>query len=404
MKAFDNIPLDEYQYILPEEKISKYPLEKRDSSKLLIYRNGHISDTIFSDIDKILPQDSSLCYNNTKVIHARLEFQKASGASIEIFCLSPVDPVEYQTAFTQTKSCTWMCMVGNLKKWKSEILQMKILINKRTHILYAEKIKIENDKVLIKFSWDEECTFGELIESAGIIPIPPYLKRKSESIDKERYQTIYSKFRGSVAAPTAGLHFTENIIARLTAKGITLNEITLHVGAGTFQPIKATNALDHTMHTETVEISDDVIRHLTEQSKGVIATGTTTLRTLESLYWLAIKSIQKNKLVTEVGQWDYKNINPDLTLTEALHGLIDLLAKERIKFLDFKTSLMIVPGYQFRVVDILITNYHQPGSTLLLLVAAFVGDAWKDIYRYALSNNFRFLSYGDSSILWQKKY
>jgi S-adenosylmethionine:tRNA ribosyltransferase-isomerase len=395
------IPIHEYTYDLPEERIARYPLACRDQSKLIVLNDGKIQEEIFKNIDRFIPDKSQLYFNNTRVIHARLKFQKATGAQIEIFCLAPYKPVEYELVFPQTKWCIWECMVGNLKKWKSGQLLLSHEIDGVLISLVAEKIGLINENVLVQFSWNGNLSFGRLLDETGSIPIPPYLNREPENIDKERYQTIYSKFNGSVAAPTAGLHFTPAVFEKLSKKNISVHEITLHVGAGTFQPVKSENALNHTMHHELFTISKETLKELSDNRYPIIATGTTTLRTLESIYWLAVKSIRENMLVTKLDQWEQNSLHGNITTGIAFAALLDLMTKEKITILTAQTGIMIVPGYDFKVVNGLITNFHQPNSTLLLLVAAFVGDKWKDVYQYAMKNNFRFLSYGDSSLLWK---
>jgi S-adenosylmethionine:tRNA ribosyltransferase-isomerase len=395
----DKISIKEFNYPLDSKRIAKYPLDKRDKSKLLIFNKGNISEDEFSSLSKYLPEKSRLFFNNTRVIHARLKFQKHTGALIEIFCLSPVNPVDYQLSFAQIESCTWNCLVGNLKKWKSEILQLSVFVDGIDVLLSAEKLETLNNSVIIRFTWKGQVSFGKLIDETGQIPIPPYLNRESENIDNERYQTVYSKFDGSVAAPTAGLHFTPEVFKNLNNKEISLHEITLHVGAGTFQPVKTEDAQQHLMHNEFFSVNLETIKLLAENKNPVISIGTTTLRTLESTYWLAVKSLEKNKLITELHQWENENLSSETSVKTALYGLLELMNKEKIKNLNASTSIMILPGYQFRMVNGLITNFHQPQSTLLLLIAAFTGEKWKDIYDYALSHNFRFLSYGDSSLL-----
>jgi S-adenosylmethionine:tRNA ribosyltransferase-isomerase len=396
----ENINIKDFNYFLPDEKIAKYPLELRDKSKLLVSRNNRITDDVFANIGNYIPQGSLLFRNNTRVIHARLIFQKKTGARIEIFCLSPADPVEYQLSFSQTKTCNWNCIVGNLKKWKEEILELQVQFDELQIILKAEKIGFRKDKVKIRFCWDGEISFGKLLDHIGNVPIPPYLHRESEQIDNERYQTVYSHFDGSVAAPTAGLHFTPFIFENLEIKNILPLDITLHVGAGTFQPVKVTNAMDHKMHIEYFSVDSSVIRRLAEDYESIVSTGTTTLRTLESLYWLALKSMQTGKIQDQLDQWENNYLPQNISMQSAFSGLLELMKKEKTETIIAGTGIMIVPGYQFRVADALITNFHQPQSTLLLLIAAFIGEQWKDIYNHAMSNNYRFLSYGDSSILW----
>jgi S-adenosylmethionine:tRNA ribosyltransferase-isomerase len=389
-------------YSLSEDRIAKYPLPERDQSKLLIYKNGKITESCFRNIAGHIPSQSRLYMNNTKVIHARLKFVKPAGAAIEVFCLSPHDPSDYQLSFSQTGSCTWVCMIGNRKKWKNGLLRLEFERNGHRYTFTAEKNGSCGEYFLIRFQWNGDHSFGEVLDALGIIPLPPYLNRNSEPLDKDRYQTIYSHTKGSVAAPTAGLHFTGHVLAELKKKQVYPKYITLHVGAGTFQPVKSENALDHAMHSEVFSVSVEVLESLICPGGPIVATGTTTLRTLESLYWLGVKSICTQKLCHDLEQWEYKRLPKQYSAGEALRKLIDLLKQEKLSHLEGITSLMIVPGYEFNIVDILITNYHQPGSTLLLLVGAFIGEGWKQVYDHALEHNYRFLSYGDSSILWRK--
>jgi S-adenosylmethionine:tRNA ribosyltransferase-isomerase len=393
------IDIQEFDYTLPDERIAKYPLEKRDQSKLLIYNRGKINEDRFFNISTYISSASDLFFNNTRVIHARLKFRKQTGANIEIFCLNPIDPIDYQMAFSTETTCIWNCMVGNLGKWKNEMLKLELNKGRKKGVIIAEKLAVIGSSVDVKFSWDGEYTFSEIIEQVGQIPIPPYLNRNPEEVDNSRYQTIYSKPEGSVAAPTAGLHFTPGVLESLKARSVILNEITLHVGAGTFQPIKSQDARNHSMHSEFFRVERSIIEKLATSNNPLVSTGTTTMRTLESLYWLALKSIKDNKIHNTLTQWEYNEIAGNLPKQEAFHGLYQLMLKNGIHFFDANTAIMIVPGYKFRVTDVLITNFHQPKSTLLLLIAAFIGADWKKIYQYALEHEFRFLSYGDSSLL-----
>ncbi|HAN19801.1 MAG: S-adenosylmethionine tRNA ribosyltransferase [Bacteroidetes bacterium GWC2_33_15] len=395
----DNLQIEDYNYELPDERIAKYPLRQRDQSQLLVYNKGELQKDHFSNIPDFIPPESTLVFNNTKVIQARLKFYKNTGAQVEIFCLEPISPSDYILSFQQNKKVIWKCIVGNLKKWKTEELVKKIIVEQVEIELKAKKIKTELNSVIIEFSWDNsDYTFSEILENIGLTPIPPYLNRESEDIDKDRYQTIYSQFNGSVAAPTAGLHFTNDVINKLKKKKITIEEITLHVGAGTFKPVKAESALEHEMHTEHFIIQKSTIENLLKSSK-IITVGTTSVRTLESLYWLGVKLIVLNRFETHISQWEVYESDQTLSRANALQALLNYMEKE--KFSEFKasTQIMILPGYRFKMADILITNFHQPKSTLILLVAAFIGDKWKRVYDFALENDFRFLSYGDSSIL-----
>jgi S-adenosylmethionine:tRNA ribosyltransferase-isomerase len=394
--------ISEYTYNLPEEKIAKYPLEKRDESKLLIYKKKTISESVFKNISTYLPQDHLLVMNNTKVIYARLHFRKKTGAKIEIFCLNPYKPAEYNLAFEAKKVCQWQCIVGNLKKWKEEKLKLEFSDSTKTHTLTAKKKAIEKNNVIIEFEWDGDFTFAEVLEKIGEIPIPPYLKRESEEEDKQRYQTIYSKLEGSVAAPTAGLHFTQEVLDDLKSKGIHTAELTLHVGAGTFKPVKSEKIAEHEMHTEQFYVTKETIVRIKNSLGKIISVGTTSMRTLESLYWIGVKLFSKKSNPTHIEQWEVYNL-PRLSVLEAFDAILNYLDDENKNYLKAKTQIIIVPGYEFKVVDILVTNFHQPQSTLLLLVAAFVGNDWKKIYNYALENNFRFLSYGDSSLLFRNE-
>ncbi len=398
------ILINDFDYHLPDEKIAKYPLKKRDKSKLLIYRKKRqIKHDLFENLSHYLPDGSLLVFNNTRVIHARLLFQKFTGALIEIFCLKPIEPIDYTMAFQSTNKCKWECIVGNLKRWKDDCLNREINIFGNEFELSARKVKKAGKYLEIEFLWNHpQVSFGEILEYAGEIPIPPYLKRKAVNLDKETYQTIYSKINGSVAAPTAGLHFTENVLNLVHNKGIQAIELTLHVGAGTFQPVKTKLVMGHIMHKEELFISIDAIEKLNRNFGNIISVGTTSLRTLESLYWLGVKLetgafSMNDKLI--LNQWDCYEFASNLSVSNALTNLVNYLKSTKKYYLNASTELMIVPGYNFKMVKGIITNFHQPKSTLLLLISALVGDEWKEIYTYALENNFRFLSYGDSSLL-----
>lgn len=400
------IKISEYTYNLPENRIAKYPLKKREESKLLIYKNREIFDDKFKNIEKFLHKNTLLVINNTKVIHSRLNFRKKTGAKIEIFCLNPHNPIEYNLAFNSKNSCEWECIVGNLKKWKSENLSLEFWINsKKKEKLIAEKISKKGNNQIIRFKWNSDLTFGEILNSLGEIPIPPYLKRKSEENDKKRYQTIYSQAEGSVAAPTAGLHFTDEVIENLTQKkNIKTAKLTLHVGAGTFKPVKEKYVNKHQMHTEFFVISKKNIEKIYNNLGNITSVGTTSMRTLESIYQIGLKLLKKEKNFNFIDQWEaYESGNENISVKKSLKAIINYLEKNKLNYLKAKTKIIIVPGYKFKIVNYLITNFHQPGSTLLLLVAAFTGEDWKKIYDYALNNNFRFLSYGDSSLLFRNK-
>lgn len=402
LEKVTGIAIADYSYELPEERIAKYPLSERDQSKLLVWKDGNIEDASFVNLPGFLPSGSLLIFNNTKVIQARLHFKKETGAKIEIFCLDPFEPADYQVSFQTTKSCVWKCMVGNQKKWKGELLRKVIEVDGVNVEFCAEQIDKE-DKSLIRFSWDNRhIGFARIIEVAGSLPIPPYLNRETEQSDLERYQTVYSKIKGSVAAPTAGLHFTEKVFCQLKESGHELAELTLHVGAGTFQPVKSETILGHEMHSEHLYVNRDFLQKLITHSGKKIAVGTTSVRTLESLYWLGLQVSKSADIDIEnlkVSQWEaYQNIDADLSLKEALEYLIDLLDKNQLDHLSASTQIIIAPGYPFKVIDGLITNFHQPQSTLLLLISAYLGNDWRKIYSHAMENNYRFLSYGDSNL------
>lgn len=397
------ININDFNYNLPEERIAKHPVAERSDSQLLIFKNNKISRDLFKNISTSLPEDSMLVFNNTKVIRARLLFRKKTGAIIEVFCLEPVDPEGYERSFSSYGPVEWKCITGNIKKWKTGILTASFKINEKETELSAQKIAPEGNAWRIRFSWNrKDFSFGEVIDAAGHIPLPPYLNRADEEEDKTRYQTVYSKDNGSVAAPTAGLHFTDDIIDRIRRKGIETTELTLHIGAGTFQPVKNDNIINHEMHREHFYITAEFIKKLITFQSRIIAVGTTSVRTLESLYWLGVKLLEGNQdsqLELSISQWEPYQANSSITLTESLEALLSLMRNRGTTILHAFTKIIIVPGYRFRVISGVITNFHQPKSTLLLLIAAWIGDSWKEIYNYALENNFRFLSYGDSSLL-----
>lgn len=398
----ENIRIDDFSYDLPDQRIAKYPLEQRDQSQLLVYNKGKISNDQFINIDQYIDSTTSCFFNNTKVIQARLKFYKETGAQVEIFCLEPIEPSDYVQAFQQTETVTWKCIVGNLKKWKTQDISKTVSIQNTEIELKASKVSKDGNTMLIKFSWDKpDFTFSEILENIGLTPIPPYLNRESENIDKDRYQTIYSKQKGSVAAPTAGLHFTDKVLNKLKAKQVNLEEITLHVGAGTFKPVKSETIDEHEMHTEHFVVRKDSIKNLLNSTK-ILAVGTTSVRTIESLYWLGIKLIQTGHWNPHISQWEAYELSDDYTKKDALLALLNYMDKNAITELHASTQIMIFPGYKFKMIDLLVTNFHQPKSTLLLLIAAFIGDDWKKVYDFALNQNFRFLSYGDSSILIPK--
>ena len=399
----EQIRIEEFNYPLPDERIAKFPLTKRDESKLLVYRNGKIDEAVFKQLSDYLPQGSMLVYNNTRVIQARMLFQKETGAQIEVFCLEPVIPHDYALVFQQTESCSWLCLVGNLKKWKEGALHKTIRMDDKEVVLSAERIKTTGDSHLVRFSWNNpQVTFAELLDAAGILPIPPYLHRETRESDLQTYQTVYSKIKGSVAAPTAGLHFTPEVLAGLDAKGFTREEVTLHVGAGTFKPVKSEVIGDHEMHTEFISVRRSAIESIRTNLGRIIAVGTTSVRTLESLYYMGRTLVNKPDATSEelvVTQWTPYHDTEEVTAHEALTALLDYLGRNQTDTLLSATQIMIAPGYEFKIVKGIITNFHQPKSTLLLLISAFVNGNWKSIYNYALDNDFRFLSYGDSSLL-----
>ena len=399
----EQIRIEEFNYPLSDERIAKFPLTKRDESKLLVYRNGKIDEAVFKQLSDYLPQGSMLVYNNTRVIQARMLFQKETGAQIEVFCLEPVIPHDYALVFQQTESCSWLCLVGNLKKWKEGALHKTIRMGDKEVVLSAERIKTTGDSHLVRFSWNNpQVTFAELLDAAGILPIPPYLHRETRESDLQTYQTVYSKIKGSVAAPTAGLHFTPEVLAGLDAKGFTREEVTLHVGAGTFKPVKSEVIGDHEMHTEFISVRRSAIENIRTNLGRIIAVGTTSVRTLESLYYMGRTLVNNPDATSEelvVTQWTPYNDTEEVTAHEALTALLDYLDRNQTDTLLSATQIMIAPGYEFKIVKGIITNFHQPKSTLLLLISAFVNGNWKSIYNYALDNDFRFLSYGDSSLL-----
>ena len=400
-----NIRIEDFDYPLPDERIAKHPLAEREKCKLLYFRDGDIKQYQFSDVPALLPEHSMLIYNNTKVINARLRFRKpGGGATIEIFCLEPIDPVDYAQIFQTTSSCTWLCLVGNSKRWKSGDLTQTVNINGEDVTLAATRGERRGNAFLITFSWDKsDVTFASLLEAIGEIPIPPYLNRGTEPSDSSDYQTVYSHIKGSVAAPTAGLHFTDGVLAECDRRGITRRELTLHVGAGTFQPVKSDTIGGHDLHTEFISVPRQLIIDIINATSPIVAVGTTSVRTLESLYYIGL-ILHRNPDATEsdlcVGQWMPYTEGSPISTREALQAIVDYLDRHHIDTYLGSTQIMIAPSFQFHVISGMITNFHQPQSTLLLLVSAFVGgERWRDIYRYALDNDFRFLSYGDGSLL-----
>lgn len=399
------INIEDYNYDLPSDRIAKFPLGQRDESKLLVYKKGHLSQDVFKNIDQLLPSNSLLLFNDTKVIQARLRFFKESGAKIEIFCLEPVRPTsEIQLAFEQNSPVVWKCFIGNAKKWKEGSLKKMILIEDEEIEFFAKKVGMEGEAHLIEFSWDPiHFNFSQLLESAGLVPLPPYLNREAENEDKDRYQTIYAQHDGSVAAPTAGLHFTDEVFQKLVQKNIKTDEVILHVGAGTFKPVSADHIGDHEMHTEKIIVRKSTIENLLKKDNKVIVVGTTTVRTLESLYWFGVKLMVDESPVFSINQWDpyQEKYQLNNSMNEILETILAFMSKNELNELHGETQLMIAPGYQFKMVDILITNFHQPKSTLLLLVSAFIGEDWEKAYQYAYNNDFRFLSYGDSCLFFK---
>ena len=398
-----NINIKDYNYELPDSRIAKYPLEERDQSKLLEFRDSCITEHIFRDLPGLLPDNAIMVFNDTKVVPARLHFRRESGASIEVFCLEPHLPVEYNVNFASTGQCEWRCIVGNVKKWKGDVLRLDnpdadeavSLMNLR-----AELVERQGETSIVRFRWDNGAAFSAVLEACGRIPIPPYLNRDTESIDSERYQTLYAKYRGSVAAPTAGLHFTDAVLEAIRNRGIDTETVCLHVGAGTFLPVKSDNVAEHRMHREPFSVSLDFLMKLRHGGHQVIAVGTTSVRTLESLYYVGVGIIEEGE-AKDVDQWAPYSREYDYSLEESLDAIIDYLKARGETSLRVGTRIIIVPGFRFRVVDVLVTNFHQPQSTLLLLISAFIGGEWKPVYEYALAHSFRFLSYGDSSLLFR---
>ena len=402
MKKIQEIAIAEYDYPLPDERIAKYPLAQRDSSKLLLYNKGVVSEDVFSNLPKYIPQNALMVFNNTKVIQARLRFRKETGALIEVFCLEPEQPCDYQQIFLETKECVWQCLVGNSNRWKGGVLSQVVEVGGKNVTLSVERVGGPAAVNHVRFSWDGGVSFAELLEAAGELPIPPYLNRRTEESDTRTYQTVYSKIKGSVAAPTAGLHFTPAVLEALTAAGIEREEVTLHVGAGTFKPVKSELIADHEMHEEYIEVRKALIEKIVAAGGEAVAVGTTSVRTLESLYFLG-ELVAENPSVTQdelhVNQWTPYNREHSLATVDSLKALLEWMERNGLDRIHSHTQIMIAPGYRYRIVKAIVTNFHQPKSTLLLLVSAFVNGDWRTIYDYALANGFRFLSYGDSSLL-----
>ncbi|HEV8286217.1 MAG TPA: S-adenosylmethionine:tRNA ribosyltransferase-isomerase [Chitinophagaceae bacterium] len=400
-----NLSIKDFSYHLPEDRIAKYPLPERDSSKLLIYDNGKIFEDVYKNLDQHLPSNSLLIFNDTKVIEARLLFQKPTGGVIEIFCLAPHEQyADITNGMRQRSEVLWLCLIGGASKWKhGQVLEKKLKGENKEILLIAKYVEKKTDVFVIEFSWnDDGLSFEEILHYAGAMPLPPYLKREAEKLDIERYQTIYAHYEGSVAAPTAGLHFTETILNKLKAKSIETDFVTLHVGAGTFKPVKAETMEGHEMHSEFINVSKKTIQNIFDNlSRNIIPVGTTSLRTIETMYWLGLKLKTGGENDLLLTQWEpYELEKYDLTPHEALHALLDFMDEKNMERLIMKTQILIAPSYKIKIANALITNFHQPHSTLLLLVAAFVGNDWRKIYDHALQNNFRFLSYGDGCLLW----
>ena len=400
MNSPKNILIADFDYPLPDERIAKFPLERRDQSKLLIYKDGSISESQFFHIPELLPANTLLVFNNTKVIHARLFFQKPTGSVIEVFCLEPYEMAISQ-AFDQRSHGTWTCFIGNNKKWKEGPLVRNVIIDGREVSLTAERQQAVGNAWIVNFSWTGDVSFAEIIDKAGVIPLPPYLHREAVSSDNERYQTVYAKWEGSVAAPTAGLHFTPEVFETLKERNIDTDFITLHVGAGTFKPVNTPTIGEHEMHVEKIEIAYQNIKCILNHfGHPIIPVGTTTVRTIESVYWFGVKLGQHPHLdAMHVMQWDpYELAEVALPADQAYRNVLNWMDDNELDHLDGDTQLMIAPGYTYHVINGLITNFHQPKSTLLLLVSALIGDDWRDCYQYALDHDFRFLSYGDSCL------
>lgn len=396
-----DIRIEDFNYPLPDSKIAKYPLAYRDECLLLVrHANGEIGKHVFKELPDLLPQNAMLVYNNTRVINARLRMTKPSGAAIEIFCLEPVNPSDYALAFAQTKKCAWLCFVGNSKRWKNGSLELPLTIDNKNIILTATRLEKQDNASIVEFSWNcKDVTFSQIIEHAGEIPIPPYLNRATETSDAKDYQTVFSHIEGSVAAPTAGLHFTDKVLSDIDNRNIPRRELTLHVGAGTFQPVKSDTIGEHLMHSEFISVPKALIEELASTDRQVFAVGTTSVRTLESLYHIGCM-ITQGLDFSEVPQWyPYSPTHPRLTMQQSMATIAKYLTQKNFNTLIASTRIMIAPGYEYKVVQGMITNFHQPQSTLLLLVSAFTKGDWRAMYEYALDNGFRFLSYGDACLL-----
>ncbi|MDD2577149.1 MAG: S-adenosylmethionine:tRNA ribosyltransferase-isomerase [Bacteroidales bacterium] len=397
-KSLD-IAIKDFDYDLPSERIAKFPLEERDKAKLLVLNKDVIQEKTFFELPDLLDKDSLLIFNETRVVHARLFFQKTTGSIIEIFCLEPTSPNEIQIAMAQKGEGYWLCFIGNNKKWKEGSLSKTIIHNGKEITLSAKRESQKDNAWIVKFTWTKEYSFAEVLSIMGVIPLPPYLNREATNEDNEDYQTIYAKQEGSVAAPTAGLHFTEKTFEDLKQKEIASNFITLHVGAGTFKPVSSELIIDHVMHAEKVAIPKQVIQNLIEHlDKKIICVGTTSVRTIESLYWHGVKLIENKDedVEIDISQWEPYQKEENITPRQALGAIVDRMNRENVDLLCGQTQIIIAPTYKYRIVKAVVTNFHQPKSTLLLLVSALIGDKWKDCYKFALENNFRFLSFGDA--------
>lgn len=398
-----DIRIEDYNYTLPDDRIAKYPLPQRDASKLLVYKDGIPIESIFRSLPDFLPEGALMIFNDTRVVPARMHFRRDTGAHIEIFCLEPVQPAEYNTSFAAVESCSWKCVIGNSKRWKDDILTYDCPPDSALADMHltAALISREGQTGVVEFRWEGGESFSRVLEECGQVPIPPYLNRETEAIDLERYQTLYAHIRGSVAAPTAGLHFTEAVLENIRAKSIDTQNVCLHVGAGTFLPVKSSRVAEHPMHREPFSISLDLLKKLRAGGRPCIAVGTTSVRTLESLYYAGV-SIIENGDPEDIGQWVPYEREYSYSTAEALDAIISWLEAHGLSELKLGTRIIIVPGFKFRIVDMMVTNFHQPESTLILLISAFVGGDWKTIYNFALSHGFRFLSYGDSSLLFRR--
>lgn len=403
MNQIPDIRISDYSYDLPDERIAKYPLPERDSSKLLVYNEGNCTERVFKELPELLPEGAMMVFNDTKVVPARLFFRRPTGAHIEIFCLEPVLPAEYVSAFASTECCRWKCVIGNAKRWKDDLIDYDVEAGDLAEMrLQARLIERDGQTGTVEFTWRGGASFSKVLDLCGRVPIPPYLNRETEAIDLDRYQTLYAHVRGSVAAPTAGLHFTEDVLGRIAGRGIDIRNVCLHVGAGTFLPVKTDKVSEHPMHREPVVVSKSLLNELKAKNRPLVAVGTTSVRTLESLYYAGVSCIETGS-PQDVDQWAPYVREYQYSLEESIGALVDYLERNGLDELKFGTRIIIVPGFRFRIVDKLVTNFHQPQSTLLLLISAFVAGDWHNIYDFALANGFRFLSYGDSSLLTRRK-